>query len=191
ASGVLLTDHLAALPELRAGDVLEVELLEGHRRKLLLPVAGTVAEYIGVGAYLQRDVLNRVLGEGNAISGAWLSVDPAQQAAVVRALRDAPRIAAVTDRDATIESLRGTMARGVLTFTLVATLMAASICIGVVYNAARITLAERGRELASLRVLGYTRSEVRTLLLGELFTLAFAALLPAMLLSAGLVMLMV
>ena len=69
--------------------------------------------------------------------------------------------------------------------------MAASICIGVVYNAARITLAERGRELASLRVLGYTRAEARTLLLGELFTLSFVALVPAMLFGWGMAALLV
>jgi putative ABC transport system permease protein len=38
---------------------------------------------------------------------------------------------------------------------------------GVLYNAVRITLAERTRDLASLRVLGFRRSEVAAILLGE------------------------
>ena len=84
-----------------------------------------------------------------------------------------------------VQSFRDTMAESILTFTLIATLMAGSIAVGVVYNASRITLAERGRELASLRVLGYTRGEVRALLLGELFTLTFVALLPGFLLGSA------
>jgi putative ABC transport system permease protein len=90
-----------------------------------------------------------------------------------------------------VQSFRDTMAETILTFTLVATLLAASIAVGVVYNASRITLEERGRELASLRVLGYTRREVRALLLGELFTLAFLALLPGFLLGIAMVWVLV
>jgi putative ABC transport system permease protein len=83
------------------------------------------------------------------------------------------------------------MAEGILTFTLIATLMAASIAVGVVYNAARLALAERGRELASLRVLGYTRQEVRALLAGELYTLTLFALLPGFALGYGMAGLLV
>ena len=90
-----------------------------------------------------------------------------------------------------IGSFRETMAESILTFTLISGLMAASIAVGVVYNASRITLAERGRELASLRVLGYTRGEVRALLQGELFTLSFLALVPGFLLGLGMSWLLV
>ena len=191
ADGVLLTDYLADLLDVRPGGNIDVEFLEGHRRTLTIPVAGTVHEYLGVGAYARVDVLNRLLDEGGARSGAWLAANRAQRAAVTSELRARPRIAAVTDRAATVQSFRDTMAESILTFTLIATLMAGSIAVGVVYNASRITLEERGRELASLRVLGYTRGEVRALLLGELFTLTFAALLPGFLVGLGMVWLLV
>jgi putative ABC transport system permease protein len=191
ADGVVLTDYLADLLDVRPGDSIDVEFLEGHRRTLAIPVAGTVHEYLGVGAYARVDVVNRLLGEGGALSGAWLAADRAQRATVTSELRARPRIAAVTDRAATVQSFRDTMAESILTFTLIATLMAGSIAVGVVYNASRITLEERGRELASLRVLGYTRGEVRALLLGELFTLTFAALLPGFLVGLGMVWLLV
>jgi putative ABC transport system permease protein len=191
ADGVLLTDYLADLLDVRPGGTIDVEFLEGHRRTLSITVAGTVHEYLGVGAYARVDVVNRLLGEGGALSGAWLAADRAQRAAVTSELRARPRVAAVTDRAATVQSFRDTMAESILTFTLIATLMAGSIAVGVVYNASRITLEERGRELASLRVLGYTRGEVRALLLGELFTLTFAALLPGFLVGLGMVWLLV
>ncbi len=183
--GLLLTDYLAGLLDVHPGGRLEVEFLEGRRRRVIVPVAGTVREYLGVGAYATRDYVNRLLDEGVMLSGAWLSVAPGARLDIVRELRGRPRVAAVTDRSAMIQSFRDTMAESILTFTLIATLMAGSIAVGVVYNAARITLAERGRELASLRVLGYTRGEVRALLMGELFTLAFLALLPGFVLGFG------
>jgi putative ABC transport system permease protein len=189
--GLLLTDYLADLLRLRAGDLVEVEFLEGHRRTLSVPVAGTVHEFLGVGAYARRETVNRLLGEGGALSGAWLSLERGAREGVVAELRARPRVAAVTDRAAMVQSFRDTMAETILTFTLVATLLAASIAVGVVYNASRITLEERGRELASLRVLGYTRREVRALLLGELFTLAFLALLPGFLLGIAMVWVLV
>jgi putative ABC transport system permease protein len=189
--GLLLTDYLARMLRVRGGDSLDVEFLEGHRRTLTVPVAGTVHEYLGVGTYAQREFVNRLLQEGQALSGAWLDVAPDARASAIADLRARPRIAAVTDRSAMVRSFRDTMAESILTFTLIATLMAGSIAVGVVYNASRITLAEREREFASLRVLGYTRREVRQLLLGELFTLTFFALLPGFLLGTGMVWLLV
>lgn len=192
AQGLLLTDHLGELLALRPGDSVEVEFLEGHRHTLQVPVAGLVSEYLGLGAYAHQDTVNRLLGEGGALSGAWLALEaPEARAGVVRELRDWPRVAAVADRGATIRSFRDTIARTMLTFVFAITAMAASIAAGVVYNSARITLAERGRELASLRVLGYTRGEVRGLLFGELLALAFLALLPGFALGWGMSALLV
>ena len=191
ADGLLLTDFLAEMLEVRPGDTLEVELLEGARRTLQVPVAGTVREFLGVGAYLDRHALNRLLDEGSAVTGAWIGLDPGHRGAVLEQLRARPRVASVTDRAAMVQSFRDTMAEGILTFTLIATLMAGSIAVGVVYNAARIALSERSRELASLRVLGYTRGEVRALLAGELFTLTFLALLPGFALGYGMAALLV
>lgn len=183
--GLLLTDYLAEMLDLRPGDALEIEFLEGHRRTLRAELAGTVGEYLGVSAYARRAVVNRWLGEGTAISGAYLALDAERRPEALAALRASPRVASVTDRAAMVQSFRDTMAESILTFALIATLMASSIAVGVVYNAARITLAERGRELASLRVLGYTRAEVRALLLGELGMLAVLALPPGFALGYG------
>ncbi len=189
--GFMLTDHLAGMLGVRPGDRIEVEFLEGHRRSVSMEVAATVSEYFGVGAYADRRTVNSLLGEDEAISGAFLAVNPGSRDAVVASLRARPRVAGVTDRMAAVQSFRDTMAEGMLTFTLIATLMAGSIAVGVVYNAARIALSERSRELASLRVLGYTRGEIKALLLGELFVLSFVALPVGFLVGLGLCWLLV
>ncbi len=191
AEGLLLTDHLARMLEVRPGDTLEVVFLDGRRDTLKMPVAATVTEYLGVGAYAHRAWLNRLMMEGDVVSGAWLLIDPWQQPAVLQALRERPRIAAVTDRGSAIDSFMDTMAESMLTFTLIITFMAGSIAVGVVYNAARITLAERSRDLASLRILGYTPEEVRNLLLGELATLVVLALVPGFAIGYGMSALLV
>lgn len=176
--GLLLTDFLAKELHLRPGDAVAVHFMDGRRETVEVPLASSVTEYLGVGAYADRDWLNRLRQEGDQVSGVYMSVDQARKADVIRALRDRPLVAAVSDRQAAIASFRQTMAENILVFTFVATLMAASIAAGVVYNSARIILSERARDLASLRILGYTRKEVRGLLAGELATLTFLALLP-------------
>lgn len=191
AQGLLLTDHLADMLEVRPGDWLELEFLDGARERRLLPLGGTVREYVGVGAYLQRASLNALRGEGDVVDSALLAVDPARRGELLAELRARPKVAAISDRSATLASFRRTMAEGILTFTLMASLMAASIAMGVVYNAARLVLAERSREFASLRVLGYTRAEVRRLLQGELFALSLLALLPGFALGYGMSLLLV
>lgn len=166
--GVVLTDYLAELLAVDPGDMVTVETLEGRRRVLELPVTGLVNEYIGVAAYMELRALNRALGDGEAVGGAFLAVEQEQRQAVASRLTASPRVAGVGQRLAAIHSFQDSMAETVLVFSFISTLLAGSIAFGIVYNSARIALAERGRELASLRVLGFSRSETGNILLGEL-----------------------
>lgn len=145
-------------------------------------MAAVLPEYIGVQAYMDLDALNHLLGDGEVISGVRLrgaSVPPAQAAArdarLVAELERRPRVAGVGARLAAIRSFYETMGESMLVFTFVSLLLGGVINFGVVYNSARIALSERGRELASLRVLGFTRQEVGSILLGELGTLVALA----------------
>ena len=166
--GVVLTDYLARLLHIRPGDILNIEVLEGNRPTVRVPVVGTANQYLGVNAYMRRAALNRLLKEGNAISGALLAVDPRERRRVYAELREMPRIAGVVDQKSAIRAFYETLATSVLFFTFISTLLGASIAFGVVYNSMRIALSERNRELASLRVLGFDRGEVAYILLGEL-----------------------
>jgi putative ABC transport system permease protein len=174
--GVLMTDFLAGMLGLRVGDEVEIEVLEGRQRKLRAPVVALVREYIGVQAYMSLDAMNRLLGDGDVISGAYLKVDANEQTALYRLLEERPRVAGIGARLLAVENFYDTLAESILVFTFVALVLGAVINFGVVYNSARISLSERGRELASLRVLGFTRGEVGYILLGELALLVAIAL---------------
>lgn len=184
-SGVVLTDHLAESLGVRAGDRVTVEVLEGKRRVLEVPVAGLVKEYIGINAYMGMDVLNRLLGEGDVISGAYLAVDRADRGMVYDALKRMPAVAGTMAQEDAIRTFYETMGGTFLLFTLVVTVLAGSVAVGVVYNSARIALSERARELASLRVLGFTRGEISYILLGELGVLVAAGIPLGFLLGEG------
>jgi putative ABC transport system permease protein len=174
--GVLMTDFLAGMLGLRVGDEVEIEVLEGRQRKLRAPVVALVREYIGVQAYMSLDAMNRLLGDGDVISGAYLKVDANEQTALYRLLEERPRVAGIGARLLAVENFYDTLAESILVFTFVALVLGAVINFGVVYNSARISLSERGRELASLRVLGFTRGEVGYILLGELALLVAIAI---------------
>jgi putative ABC transport system permease protein len=179
--GVVLTDYLAELLGIRPGDTLTVEVLEGRRPVLQIPVVGTSSEYLGVSAYMERGALNRLMQEGNAVNGAYLRVDPRWRDRVYRKLDEMPRVAGVLVRESAIRSFYRTMDETILYFSFVSALLGGFIAFGVVYNSARIALSERDRELASLRVLGFTQPEVAYILLGELGLATLLALPPGFL----------
>jgi putative ABC transport system permease protein len=181
--GLLLTDYLAELLGARPGDEITVEILEGARPVRQIPLAGTSSQFLGVSGTMHVNALNRLMLEGNAISGAYLLIDRAQENQVYAELKEMPRVAGAEVKRKAVESLNETMGEQILIFAAIATLLAATIAFGVVYNSARIALSERARELASLRVLGYTRGEASFILLGELAVLTVAALPLGMLLG--------
>jgi len=175
-SGIVLTDYLADLLAIKVGDQLIVEVLEGNRPVRQVPVVSLVKQYIGVMGYMDRSALNRLMREGDLVSGAYLTVDSREQPAVYRKLVEMPRVAGTAVRMDEIRNFYETQAESMLFFTFIATILAGTIAFGVVYNSARISLSERSRELASLRVLGYTRGEISYIFLGELGVLTLAAL---------------
>jgi len=167
-TGLLLSQRLAHLLEVRPGDVLEAEVLEGRRGRFAVPVTGLVDDLLGVTAYMSLPALNDLLSEGALVSGAFVAVDAAQERRLFEELRQAPRVAGVTLRSAALASFRETSAQMILFFAGVLILFATCIAGGIVYNTGRIALAERERELATLRVLGFTRGEAWRVLAGEI-----------------------
>ncbi|CAL1240440.1 ABC transporter permease [Candidatus Methylocalor cossyra] len=186
AEGLLLNDFLATTLRARPGDRISVEFLEGRRQRREVPVAGIVREFTGATAYLRLDTLNRLLLEGEAITGVLLAVEPGYRQSLIAAFKDVPRVVGVTDRLKAIQSFYDSLANIVLTQAFIATLLAGSIAFGVVYNSARVAFAERSRELASLRILGFTRAEIAYILLGELALITLAALPLGFLVGLGL-----
>jgi len=184
-SGIFLTAHLGKILGLKIGDRLGVEVLTGSRISREVVVTGFVKQYMGVSAYMELTALNRLLEEGNVISGAFLSIDKAQQSEVYDVLKASPKIVGTIIRESAIQSFNDTMGETLLIFTFINTILASTIAFGVVYNSARIMLSERSRELASLRVLGLTRGEISYIMLGELGVLTFAAIPIGFLIGVG------
>jgi putative ABC transport system permease protein len=164
----VLTDRLAERLGVRPGDAITVAVLEGERPVREVVLAATVAEMIGLNAYMDVKALHRLLREGEVVSGVAVAVDPAAADTLYARLKTFPRVATVAVKAAALESFRRTTMSFVLVFTGILTAFAVVIAIGVVYNNACIALAERAWELASLRVLGFTRGEVSGMLFAEL-----------------------
>jgi len=176
ARGLLLTTFLGERLGVRPGDTVTVEVLEGRRRVVELPVAGFVDEVVGTLAYADLATANRLLGEGRVISGAWLAVDDSARATLYGTIKRLAAVSGATVRQTALTGFEQTIAES---FRLSLTLIIAFACLiaaGIVYNGARVSLSERGRELASLRVLGFTRGEVTRMLLGEQAALTLAAI---------------
>jgi len=167
-SGLLLTDRLAEKLQLQVGDMVRVELQEGRREVLTLPISGLVHEMLGMNAYLERRTLNALLREGDMVNSFALAVERGHEPALLNRLKDLPRVGMVISKSTMARNIEDVTVGNLLMFSTVLTAFAVVIAVGVVYNHARIALAERAWELASLRVLGFTRSEVSAILLGEL-----------------------
>ena len=174
--GLVLTERLGDILGARPGDEIIVEVREGARRTRSVPVVALTQQFVGVAAYMDLSALNRLTGTGQAISGALLMIDTRAEGVLTTALRKRPRVSSIVSQERTITSFRETMDRSMLTMIYVLTLFAGVIAFGVIYNAARISLSERDRELASLRVLGLTRGEISFILLGELALLTLLAI---------------
>jgi putative ABC transport system permease protein len=185
--GLVLTDRLADKLGLQVGDMVRIEVLEGRRRTLLVPLRATVDEMFGLNAYMERTALNRLLAEPDLSTGFVLSVMPGWEARVLEASKALPRIAGAWSKATMLSNMEAITARNVRIMSAILTTFASVIAVGVVYNNARIALSERAWELASLRVLGFTRAEVSAMLLGEMAIVIGVALPVGMLLGRALV----
>ena len=168
ASGLLMTKALADRLHVTPGDTVDVEILEGEQRTRTVMVAGTIEEMMGMSLYMELGQLDRMMGDGPRITGARLLLDPNQVDVAYHHLKRLPRVAGATLRTAAWDMFNETTGKFQTATAVILGFFASIITIGVVYNSARVVLAERARELASLRVLGFTRREVSGVLLGEL-----------------------
>lgn len=174
--GLVLSEALAARLGVRPGDSVWIELLEGRGSSALLPVTGLAQDYSGLSAYMSRGELNHLMGEGDLASGAELLLAPDARPAFYRSIEAAPQIVGASSRDDTVTSWRQVMARSFSTAILFYMGFAGAIAFGVAYNTCRISLSERSRDLATLRVLGFSPTTCAYILAGELALLGLLAI---------------
>jgi putative ABC transport system permease protein len=190
-SGLALSRALATALGAGVGQPVTVEVLEGARPVRDVPVTTLVDDVFGVTAYMDLDALHALMHEGDVSTGALLLIDPARQHTLAAALEARPLVAGTSFSHDVARQFRDTMSANLSVTTLINVLFAAVIAVGVVYNSARVSLSEHSRELASLRVLGFTRAEISMVLLGELVVLTVLALPIGWLLGYALAQLMV
>ncbi|TCO71265.1 ABC transporter permease [Rhodovulum euryhalinum] len=172
---ILLADRLAAQLNAGPGDVIEVEFLGNRQETFRLPVAGLVTQYFGLGAYVDYDTLNTLFRQAPQISSANILLDEAREDALHARLKEMPGLAGTIMLTESRRSFQDTIAENVVIMNTIYATIAILITVGVAYNGARVQLSERARELASLRILGFTRAEVSSILMGETLVLALAA----------------
>ena len=174
--GIVLSEQLAELLNISVGEMLDIDVREGRRPQLRLPVSGTVEALLGTPAYMSMSALNDELKEKNRISGVYLKIDQDKREAVYEKLKAVPKVAGVSLRREAYENFQKVIDEGPGVFRDIMTYFSIVIAAGVVYNGARIAFFERERDLASLRVMGFTKVEAGYVLLGEIGVLAILAL---------------
>jgi putative ABC transport system permease protein len=175
-SGVVLSLTLANVLGVRPGDEISLEVLEGQRPTRRVQVTGLVDDIMGLSAYMDMTALHHMMRESDVANSALLLIDHAQEVELASELKTTPAVAGAGFKRAVLQSFRDVMAANMSVSIFINLIFAGIIAFGVVYNAARVSLSERSRELASLRVLGFTRAEISLILMGELALLTLVAL---------------
>lgn len=173
--GIVLSRKLAEVLGVRLGESLEIRVLSEKRPVRLFPVADLAEDFSGMIAYMDFDSLNRLLGVGDEMTGARLTVAAGSWPQFLQAVKEIPRAAGVSIKDAMRESFRKTTAESIGLIQTLYSVFATVVAFGIAYNSARISLSERQRELATLRVLGFSQAEVGGVLVMELVILAVLA----------------
>jgi putative ABC transport system permease protein len=174
--GLLVSEKLAEVLGVGVGDTVQLEALVDKRPVRQVIIAATLNDFAGLQAYMNLDDLHQIMLEGPVVTGVQMLVDPAQQDRLYRELKETPRVATVVVKRHTLDSFNDTIAKNLGVMKRINLIFACIIAAGVVYNSARISLAERSRELATLRVIGFTRQEISSILLGELAIVTLLAI---------------
>lgn len=189
-SGLAISDMLAKILHVGVGDFVEVDLLEGERRTVSLPIAARIEDYFGIKAMMDAEALTRLMGESATVNSVNVSLDASKLDALYEAIKHIPVVSGIALQRESLANFRQVVALLVTTMASIYTALAAIIAIGVIYNSARISLSEHARELASLRVLGFTQWEVLRILLLELAIIVLLAQPPGWAMGYGLAWIM-
>ncbi|MCB1279248.1 FtsX-like permease family protein [Prosthecobacter sp.] len=189
--GIVMSAQLGIILGAHIGDVVQVEALEGRRGTMGVPIRGFIEDFAGVSAYMDIGALHRLMHEGETVSGAYMTVDQKRWADFMREVKDTPRAAITLVKKDQLDAFRSTTGQSIGILRQLYLVLAVIVAFGVVYNSARIALSERSRDLATLRVVGFTRREVAGVLLGELMLLIVTALPAGLLFGRGLATLII
>ncbi|MCM8882066.1 MAG: ABC transporter permease [Candidatus Thiodiazotropha sp.] len=167
ADGLILSTKLAGKLGVGVGEPVWIEVLEDQQPVRKLPVVALFETYMGMPAYMNIDAFNRMMGQRPSLEAVNLLVDKSQLSRLYQRLKSIPKVSSVVLKDAAVQEFNDTMGETLMIYISFFAAFAGALGFGVVYNSTRIALSERGRELATLRVLGFHRGEISYILLGE------------------------
>jgi putative ABC transport system permease protein len=173
--GVVLSERLAGHLDAQAGEHIEVEFLGGRRETFLVRVSELVELHFGLGAYMDFETMNAMFRQAPRVSTVNVTLDDNQTEALHAAIKQTPQITGIVEMNENRRSFEDTIEQNIVVMNTIYIGIAVLITVGVTYNAARIQLSERARELASLRILGFGRGEVSYILMGEMMLIALLA----------------
>lgn len=174
--GLVMSAKLAEVLGAKVGDAVRISVLEGRRPQRSIPISGLLEDYSGVAAYMDLAALRRLMQEGDTINGAYLTMDTSKWDSFMRSVKSTPRISVLMVKNDQLASFRKTTGESIGILRTLYFTLAVIVAFGVVYNSARIALSERTRDLATLRVVGFSQREVAAVLLGELTILVLSAI---------------
>jgi putative ABC transport system permease protein len=184
SDGVTLSQNIANKLGVTVGDTISVQATDGHRATAELTVVAVVKPYLAGVAYMRLDALGRALREPGRVTAAYVLLDGEQRGALNSEVKELPMIAGVSFLDNASASMRKMLNEGSGFFAYMFVVFSCLMAGGVAYSSARVTFAEQERDLATLRVLGFSRREVSYVLLAEIGALLMVALPVGALLGA-------
>ena len=182
--GIMLPFNLARKLGAKVGDTVRVQATDGHRATADLVVTAVVKPYLAGAAYMDLSAFGRALREPGRVSAAYVLMDRRERDALNAEVKEIPMIAGVSFLDNASVSMRKMLNEGSGFFAYMFVVFSCLMAGGVAYSAARVTFAEQERDLATLRVLGFSRREVSYVLLAEIGALLLIALPTGVVLGA-------
>ncbi|WP_246837810.1 ABC transporter permease [Leptospira bouyouniensis] len=167
-SGIMVNQDLAKRMNIKIGETIQIETLDGEKKKFAVQVTSLANEILGQGVFINKENLNRILEEGNLINIALLKTDPNKDIELIKEFKDDPLVIGLFSKAAILKGFQEVMQRSLQSTSVFILIFTVIISIGVIYNTAMITLSERIYELGSLRILGFTLKEVFAIIAWEL-----------------------
>jgi putative ABC transport system permease protein len=189
--GLLMSRTLAEILHLKRGDLVRIEPTQGLRKPEDVPVVQIADSYLGTSVYADIEYLSRLIGEEYVVTGLQLATDrdPDHERALLAELKTLPALQAVSSRGEMVKSLEETLVSQIWVMIGMFIIFAGIVFFGTILNASLVNLAERQREVATLRVLGYGPWQIGNLLLRESLIVSLIGTLLGMPIGYGLTVL--
>lgn len=170
--GVIISSKLAQLAQVTVGDRLT---LDGHSFK----VAGITENYVGHFIYMDQASYQKIYGERTSENSYLVQLRNSSTQQVQAVSRDMMALAAVkaVSQNASMISLFNSVAKSLDTTMMVLVVVSVLLAIVILYNLTNINVAERIRELSTIKVLGFHNKEVTLYIYRETILLSIIGIL--------------